>query len=52
MYLLLSKKIKKSIMSPMISNSKNKDSQISLNKDFYKEKNNLLRLRKYIEKKF
>ena len=47
-----SKKIKKSIMSPMISNSKNKDSQISLNKDFYKEKNNLLRLRKYIEKNF
>ena len=47
-----SKKIKKSIMSPMISNSKNRDSQISLNKDFYKEKNNLLRLRKYIEKNF
>ena len=47
-----SKKIKKSIMSPMISNSKNKDSQINLNKDFYKEKNNLLRLRKYIEKNF
>ncbi len=47
-----SKKIKKSIMSPMISNSKNKDSQVSLNKDFYKEKNNLLRLRKYIEKNF
>jgi len=47
-----SKKIKKSIMSPMISNSKNKDRQISLNKDFYKEKNNLLRLRKYIEKNF
>ena len=47
-----SKKIKKSIMSPMISNSKNKISQISLNKDFYKEKNNLLRLRKYIEKNF
>ena len=47
-----SKKIKKSIMSPMISNSKNKDRQISLNKDFYKEKNNLLRLRKYSEKNF
>ena len=47
-----SKKIKKSIMSPMISNSKNKDRQISLNKDFYKEKNNLLKLRKYIEKNF
>ena len=47
-----SKKIKKSIMSPMISNSKNKDSQINLNKDFYKEKNNLLKLRKHIEKNF
>ena len=47
-----SKKIKKSIMSPMISNSKNKDSQINLNKDFYKEKNNLLKLQKYIEKNF
>ena len=48
-----SKKIEKSIMSPMISSSINKDDKINIiNKDFNEEKNNLLRIRKYIEKNF
>ena len=49
----LSKKINKSIMAPMISNLKikNKHKQF-FNKDFYKEKNKLLELRKFIEKNF
>ena len=48
-----SKKINKSIMSPMVSYLKNKDEQIEkINKDFKKEKNKLLKLRKYIEKNF
>jgi hypothetical protein len=49
----LSKKIDKSIMSPMVSNPKNKLDQIKvLDKDFKKEKKNLLKLRKYIEKNY
>ena len=49
----LSKKIDKSIMSPMVSNPKNKLDQIkALDKDFKKEKKNLLKLRKYIEKNY
>ena len=48
-----SKKINKSIMSPMVSYLKNKDEQIEkINKDFKKEKNKLFKLRKYIEKNF
>ena len=48
-----SKKIKKSIMAPMISNLKNKNKQIRfVNKDFNNEKNKLLELRNYIEKNF
>ena len=48
-----SKKINKSIMSPMVSYLKNKDKQIEkINKDFKKEKNKLFKLRKYIEKNF
>ena len=48
-----SKKIGKSIMSPMISNSKKKYENINLiDKDFINEKNKLLKLRKYIEKNF
>ena len=48
-----SKKIGKSIMSPMISNSKKNYEDINLiNKDFKNEKNKLLKLRKYIEKNF
>ena len=48
-----SKEINKSIMAPMISNSLKKDNQINIiNNDFKKEKNNLLQLRKYIEKNF
>jgi hypothetical protein len=48
-----SKKIGKSIMSPMISNSKKNYENINLiNKDFKNEKNKLLKLRKYIEKNF
>ena len=39
-------------MAPMIS-TKNKDEQIeSLSKDFKNERNNLLKLRRYIEKNF
>ena len=48
-----SKKIEKSIMAPMITNSKinNENFQISKS-EFAKEKNQLLKLRKYIEKNF
>ena len=48
-----SKKINKSIMAPMISNSKNKDEKIKIiNKDLKNEKDKFLQLRKYIEKNF
>ena len=48
-----SKKIKKSIMAPMISNSKITNDQIQLDsKDLKNQKNQLLLLRKYIEKNF
>ena len=49
-----SKKISKSIMSPMISNSKNKsDQQMDITDNTVKnEKQNLLELRKFIEKNF
>jgi hypothetical protein len=48
-----SKKISKSIMAPMISNSKKNEEQIEIiNQDLNNEKNQLLQLRKYIEKNF
>jgi hypothetical protein len=48
-----SKKISKSIMAPMISNSKKNEEQIEIiNQDLNNEKNQLLKLRKYIEKNF
>ena len=48
-----SKKITKSIMAPMISNLKNKYEKIDyIDKNLKKEKINLLKLRKYIEKNF
>ena len=48
-----SKKIKKSIMSPMISNLYNLEtSQNKLEKVLYKEKQKLQQLRKYIEKNY
>ena len=48
-----SKKIKKSIMAPMVSYSKSKDEQIEkISKDFKKEKKKLIKLRQYIEKNF
>ena len=48
-----SKKIEKSIMSPMISYSKSKDEKNKIfQKNFNKEKNDLLKLRKYIENNF
>ena len=48
-----SKSISKSIMSPMISNSSNKDINFEiLNKEIANEKNKLLKLRKYIENNF
>ena len=48
-----SKKINKSIMAPMVSNSKNKDLQFDIiNNDFKNKKNKLLQIRKYIEKNF
>ena len=48
-----SKKITKSIMSPMISNSKNKKEKIyKIDKNFSNEKTQLLQLRRYIEKNF
>ena len=48
-----SKKINKSIMAPMISNSKNNDDQFKIiDKDFLNEKKQLLQLRSYREKNF
>tara|TARA_B100000963_G_C22526958_1_gene625774 strand:- start:466 stop:888 length:423 start_codon:yes stop_codon:yes gene_type:complete len=48
-----SKRIEKSIMAPMISNSKNLDEKIEvIDKNFQDEKNNLLKLRSFIEKNF
>mgnify|MGYP001351100464 CR=1 FL=1 len=48
-----SKIISKSIMSPMVSNSANKVEMTEMiDKDFKKEKNKLIKLRKYIEKNF
>ena len=47
-----SKKIEKSIMAPMVSSFKNNDEIDFLNDNFKKEKNQLLQLRKYIEKNF
>ena len=48
-----SKKIKKSIMSPMIANSKTNNDQVQLeSKDLKNQKKQLLLLRKYIEKNF
>tara|TARA_Y100000768_G_scaffold352378_1_gene303942 strand:- start:198 stop:620 length:423 start_codon:yes stop_codon:yes gene_type:complete len=48
-----SKSISKSIMSPMISNSSNKDINFeTINKEIANEKNKLLKLRKYIENNF
>ena len=47
-----SKKINKSIMAPMISNSKKNENFDVINEDFKNNKNKLLKLRKYIEKNF
>ena len=48
-----SKKIKKSIMAPMISSKKNDSEQIfNSNRNIQIEKNKLLKLRNYIEKNF
>ena len=49
----LSKKIEKSIMSPMLSGMKENNNQIKiLNENFQNEKNKLLKLRKFIENNF
>ena len=49
----ISKKITKSIMAPRVFNSKKNNEQIeAINQDFKNEKNQLLKLRKYIEKNF
>tara|TARA_B100000963_G_C22364820_1_gene553253 strand:+ start:31 stop:453 length:423 start_codon:yes stop_codon:yes gene_type:complete len=48
-----SKNIRKSIMAPMISSSKNSSENFEdIHKDFKKEKNKLLKIRKYIEENF
>ena len=48
-----SKKIKKSIMAPMVSNSKSKNNYpFLLEKKILEEKNKLLKLRKFVEKNF
>ena len=48
-----SKKIDKSIMSPMVSNSKSKNEEFEIiGKDLKNHKNTLLKFRKYIEKNF
>ena len=49
----LSKKIDKSIMSPMLSGTKENNNQIKiLNENFQNEKNKLLKLRKFVENNF
>ena len=49
----LSKKINKSIMSPMVSRTAiEKDELNKLNKMLENEKKNLLKIRKYVEKNF
>ena len=49
----LSKKIEKSIMSPMLSGTKENNNQNKiLNENFQNEKNKLLKLRKFIENNF
>ena len=48
-----SNKIEKSIMAPMISGSKSKGKgEELLDKEFLKQRNNLLKLRKHVEKNF
>ena len=48
-----SKKIEKSIMAPMVSNSKSKNDEFEiLGKGLKNQNNKLLKLRKYIEKNF
>ena len=47
-----SKDINKSIMSPMVSNTKSKNEESFIQKDFENHKKKLLKLRKYIEKNF
>ena len=48
-----SKKISKSIMAPMVSYSKKNEKTIEkINQDFKNEKDQLLKLRKFIEKNF
>ena len=48
-----SKKIDKTIMSPMVSNSKSKNEEFNIiGKDLKNHKNNLIKLRKYIENNF
>jgi hypothetical protein len=48
-----SKKIQKTIMSPMVSGTKTRETEInSLNQNFLSEKNNLLKIRKHIENNF
>ncbi len=48
-----SNKIEKSIMSPMLSKTKKKESELKIfEKELQKEKNKLLKIRKYIENNF
>ncbi|RPG95574.1 MAG: DUF1178 family protein [Candidatus Pelagibacter sp. TMED253] len=48
-----SKKIQKSIMSPMIVNKKlNEVNFVSMNQDLINEKNKLIKLREFVEKNF
>ena len=48
-----SKNIDKSIMAPMVTNSKNKELQFDIiNNDLKYKKNKLLQIRRYIEKNF
>ena len=49
----LSKKIDKSIMAPMVTNSKSKNNKFEIvSKNLKNQKNELIKLRKYIEKNF
>ena len=47
-----SKRVNKTIMSPMISSVKDKEEKSEITKNFQKEKKNLLQFRNFIEKNF
>ena len=51
-YILLFKKISKSIMAPMVSGTKNDEIELMISNEKLKNKDNLIKLRNYIENNF